>query len=61
MKIHEETEIIEGEVVEVQIDRSVTGVRPIPGFVLTEGYENRKVDDKNYRYGYHLRSWYEND
>ena len=28
VRIKEETEIIEGEVVEMQIDRSLTGVRP---------------------------------
>jgi DNA helicase TIP49 (TBP-interacting protein) len=28
VRIKEETEIIEGEVVEIQIDRSLTGVRP---------------------------------
>jgi RuvB-like protein 2 len=36
VKISEETEIIEGEVVEIQIDRSVTGVWPIPRF-CTDG------------------------
>ena len=30
VRIKEETEIIEGEVVEIQIDRSLTGVRTIP-------------------------------
>jgi RuvB-like protein 2 len=28
VRIKEETELIEGEVVEIQVDRSVTGVRP---------------------------------
>ena len=30
VRIKEETEIIEGEVVEIQIDRSLTGVRTLP-------------------------------
>src|SRR5687767_8698924 len=30
VRIKEETELIEGEVVEIQIDRSLTGVRPSP-------------------------------
>ena len=29
VRIKEETELIEGEVVEIQVDRSVTGVRPV--------------------------------
>ena len=29
VRINEESEIIEGEVVEIQIDRSVTGVYPV--------------------------------
>lgn len=31
VRIKEETEIIEGEVVEMQIDRSLTGVSPLNG------------------------------
>ena len=34
VRIKEETEIIEGEVVEIQIDRSLTGVRPRPVCML---------------------------
>jgi len=30
VRIKEETELIEGEVVEIQVDRSVTGVSPYP-------------------------------
>jgi RuvB-like protein 2 len=30
VRIKEETEVIEGEIVEIQIDRSVTGVRSFP-------------------------------
>ena len=33
VRIKEETEIIEGEVVEIQIDRSLTGVRFSPHFL----------------------------
>lgn len=33
VRITEESEVIEGEVVEIQIDRSVTGVRTMPGRV----------------------------
>ena len=35
VRIKEETEIIEGEVIEIQIDRSLTGVREyIPSFLV---------------------------
>jgi RuvB-like protein 2 len=54
IRIKEETEIIEGEVVEIQIDRSLTGVsipfnREVPASLLNlshlEGYQNRKIDN----------------
>lgn len=58
VRIKEETEIIEGEVVEMQVDRSLTGVRSsadsLSGICtesLFTGYENGKVNDKNDRYG----------
>lgn len=37
VRIKEESEVIEGEVVEIQIDRSVTGVRS--SFPIIESYE----------------------
>jgi RuvB-like protein 2 len=54
IRIKEETEIIEGEVVEIQIDRSLTGVsipfgRAVPISLLNlshlEGYQNREIDN----------------
>lgn len=51
VRIREETELIEGQVVEIQVDRSLTGVclfLPLEIFcVLTVflGDENRKADD----------------
>jgi RuvB-like protein 2 len=54
IRIKEETEIIEGEVVEIQIDRSLTGVsipfdHAMPASLLNlnhlEGYQNRKIDN----------------
>lgn len=53
VRIKEETELIEGEVVEIQIDRSLTGVRrlkicyplnPDLGRIY-KGHKNRQVDD----------------
>ena len=50
VRIKEETEIIEGEVVEMQIDRSLTGVRrvafkvsriPAEPYVVSTGNEDR--------------------
>ena len=38
VRIREETEIIEGEVVEIQIDRSLTGVREPPRRTGTTNY-----------------------
>jgi len=42
VRITEESEIIEGEVVEIQIDRSVTGVRPLH-YSSNVGYKNGKA------------------
>jgi DNA helicase TIP49 (TBP-interacting protein) len=59
IRIKEETEIIEGEIVEIQIDRSLTGVRkyswPRPqvralNYLL--GHQNRKTDRQDDRYGH---------
>ena len=60
VRIKEETEIIEGEVVEIQIDRSLTGVRlkviALICFALIPllGHENRETDYKDNRYGNYL-------
>lgn len=58
VRIKEETEVIEGEIVEIQIDRSVTGVRLSSfarGRVLTVlGYENGQAYYQDHRYGYSL-------
>lgn len=68
IRIKEETEIIEGEIVEIQIDRSLTGVRKIlprcpPKRALNVrlGDKNRKTDCENNRYGHSIRSRIEND
>ena len=67
VRIKEETEIIEGEVVEIQIDRSLTGVRTFSGSALLltlnrlEVYQDRKTYNQNDRHGNHLRPWNEND
>lgn len=54
IRIKEETEIIEGEVVEIQIDRSLTGVsisfdHPVPASLINlhhlKGHQNWKTDD----------------
>ncbi|KAF8466511.1 TIP49 C-terminus-domain-containing protein [Gautieria morchelliformis] len=50
VRIKEETEIIEGEVVEIQIDRSLTGVQ-------TTG----RLTIKSVRHGNHVRSRHKND
>jgi RuvB-like protein 2 len=39
VRIKEETEIIEGEVVEIQIDRSLTGVRKLLSVLSSSGNE----------------------
>lgn len=69
VRIKEETEIIEGEVVEVQIDRSLTGVRtlydilPLKCYNLTLllGNKNRKADYQNDRHGDNIRLGYKDD
>ena len=70
IRIKEETEIIEGEVVEIQIDRSLTGVSiPFRAFRAglatnpnhLEGHKNRKTDNQDYRHGDDLRPWNKND
>jgi len=70
VRIKEETEIIEGEVVEIQIDRSLTGVRTLrrwmgSSLILTRSlfkvHEDREAYNQNNRHGDHLRSWNEND
>ena len=48
VRIHEESEIIEGEVVEIQIDKSVTGVISTSLYLrLHSGYKNRKTHHQN--------------
>jgi DNA helicase TIP49 (TBP-interacting protein) len=61
VRIKEETELIEGEVVEIQIDRSLTGVRIWPRFLKINpilkqptGHEDGQVDNQNYRHGDYL-------
>jgi DNA helicase TIP49 (TBP-interacting protein) len=58
VRINEESEIIEGEVVEIQIDRSVTGVYCVLLLTNILGYKNGKIDYQNYRHGHDLRSWH---
>ena len=61
IRIKEETEIIEGEVVEIQIDRSLTGVRA-KRYVrdqrdtqtVNKGDEDRKAHNQNDRHGDNL-------
>lgn len=68
VRIKEETEVIEGEIVEIQIDRSVTGVW-IPNKVslafyanlLLSGYEDGQVDNQDDRYGNGVRLGLQND
>lgn len=61
VRIKEETEIIEGEVVEIQIDRSLTGVRTlyirsslITHFALHLGNKDGKAHYQNDGYGDYL-------
>lgn len=59
VRIKEESELIEGEVVEIQIDRSVTGVRKRKRFALKNdmcciGFQDWKVDIENNRHGNNL-------
>jgi DNA helicase TIP49 (TBP-interacting protein) len=58
VRIKEETEIVEGEVVEIQIDRSLTGVRFFHNVHPTlhhitghQGYKNRQTHHKNNGHG----------
>ena len=69
VRIKEETEVIEGEVVEIQIDRSLTGVRSRPLFRLPVsepdhvyvGHKNGQVDHQNDGHGDHIRPRDQND
>lgn len=74
VRIKEESEMIEGEVVEIQIDRSVTGVsytplragRPchcLPWYLSRHvpGQQTRQTHDQDNRYGDHLRHGHEDD
>jgi DNA helicase TIP49 (TBP-interacting protein) len=68
VRIKEETEIIEGEVVEIQIDRSLTGVSIIThvSVVLNlmqshVGHEDRKANHQNYGHGDDIRPRDEDD
>ena len=68
VRIKEETEIIEGEVVEIQIDRSLTGVRSLAlqtsRYILSivhTGNKNWKANHQNHRHGDNIRSWEQND
>lgn len=61
VRIKEESEIIEGEVVEIQIDRSVTGVRAFKrlclhhGLLTQSGQQTRKAHDQDHGHGNNLR------
>lgn len=65
VRIKEESELIEGEVVEIQIDRSITGVSyPFALYIYTYtiliisiGFQNWQVDSQDHRYGNYLRPW----
>lgn len=70
VRIKEETEIIEGEVVEIQVDRSVTGVSNlncssfwIEGSrrSLAAGNQDRTSYSENDRYGDNIRLGHQND
>jgi len=66
VRIKEETELIEGEVVEIQVDRSVTGVsvrvsRSFRTAADITVHQNRPFDLEDDRYGDSLRSRFEND
>jgi len=66
VRIKEETELIEGQVVEIQVDRSLTGVCSFfllgvlvlvflnHFFLFLLGHENRKADHQNNRHGNYL-------
>jgi len=49
VRIKEETELIEGEVVEIQIDRSLTGVRPRVHFIswLSKSYHRLQKQENS--------------
>jgi DNA helicase TIP49 (TBP-interacting protein) len=68
VRIKEESEIIEGEVVEIQIDRSVTGVSTGLDFSSLEawllngvGKQTRETHYQDHRYGDDLRHGNQND
>jgi DNA helicase TIP49 (TBP-interacting protein) len=69
VRIKEETELIEGEVVEIQVDRSVTGVsfsvassaRYHRLTSISLGHKDRASYPQNDGYGDRLRSWDQND
>ena len=64
VRIKEESELIEGEVVEIQIDRSLTGVRAssiaihhgerLKKLSVLLGKQARQTHHQNYRYGNHI-------
>jgi len=70
VRIKEETELIEGEVVEIQVDRSVTGVSDFFYSILrchvrtvtdAAGHQNRPIDIENDGYGDCLRPGIKDD
>jgi DNA helicase TIP49 (TBP-interacting protein) len=70
VRIKEESEVIEGEVVEIQIDRSVTGVRFIRLCACAAmaikancelGQQTRQAHNQDYGHGNHLRHGYQDD
>lgn len=71
VRIKEETEIIEGEVVELQIDQSLTGVCASNALsealtdcelvLFTKGNQNWQAHNKNDGHGDSVRSWPQND
>ena len=66
VRIKEETELIEGEVVEIQVDRSVTGVRSPAWYRRNYPADNVGNQDwtshtQNNRYGNRLRPRFQND
>ena len=68
VRIKEETEIIEGEVVEMQIDRSLTGVcfcgvvrRSTHLSLQNVGNKDWQADYQDNGHGDHLRPWHQDD
>lgn len=66
VRIKEESEIIEGEVVEIQIDRSVSGVRRARTrqrivLIGIPGQQARQAHDQDLRHGNGLRHGHQND